>query len=82
MICGFCPESFEIHRRICNPSLTKAVDFTYPFMLSGIGVLYKKSLGHPPISSIADLANNQQIHVGTFYGGSTYKYLQVNMTCI
>jgi len=54
----------------------KAVDFTYPFMFSGIGLVYKKSLGHPAISSIEDLANNQDIHVGVYYGGSTYKFLK------
>jgi len=53
----------------------EAVDFSYPFMFTGIGVLYKKTFGFPSISSVEDLANSD-VNVGTFYGGSTYNFLK------
>merc|ERR1719348_430260 len=55
----------------------QAVDFTYPFMDSGIGLLYKKNKGFsPPPSAIEDFAARTDLHVGVTQGGSTYNYLK------
>merc|ERR1712058_158635 len=47
-------------------------------MVSGISVIYKNPVGPfiRPVESIKDLAENEMVKIGVFYGGSTYKYLK------
>jgi len=56
----------------------ESVDFAYPFLYSGISVIYKKPIGPfvKPIETINDLAETKGVRVGVFKGGSTYHYLK------
>ncbi|OWA51398.1 putative Glutamate receptor ionotropic, kainate 5 [Hypsibius exemplaris] len=55
----------------------QVVDFTYPFMTSGLTILARRSTTEAKsIRSVADLAGQTEIKYGVVAGGSTYQFFK------